>query len=45
MSAGATGGADWWKSYAFADSFHPTPYAHQQIGQLLSRTLSTAGWL
>ncbi|RYF25062.1 MAG: phospholipase [Comamonadaceae bacterium] len=43
--AGATGGADWWKSYAFADSFHPTPYAHQQIGQLLSRSLSTAGWL
>lgn len=43
--AGATGGADWWKSYAFADNFHPTPYAHQQIGQLMSRSLSQAGWL
>ena len=43
--AGATGGADWWKSYAFSDSFHPTPYAHQLMGQLVSRSLSQAGWL
>jgi len=43
--AGATAGADWWKSYAFSDGFHPTPYAHQQIGQLLSRSLAQAGWL
>ncbi|WP_280191424.1 SGNH/GDSL hydrolase family protein [Delftia sp. PS-11] len=37
--------ADWWKSYSFSDSFHPTPYAHQQISQLASRTLARAGWL
>lgn len=43
--AGATGGADWWKSYGFADSFHPTPYGHQLMGQLVSRSLSRAGWL
>jgi phospholipase/lecithinase/hemolysin len=43
--AGATGGADWWKTYAFSDSFHPTPYAHQLMGQLVSRSLSQAGWL
>lgn len=43
--AGATGGADWWKSYGFSDSFHPTPYGHQLIGQLVSRSLSQAGWL
>ena len=36
---------DWWKSYGFADSFHPTPYGHQQMGQLVSRTLAQAGWL
>lgn len=42
---GATGGADWWRSYGFADSFHPTPYAHQLMGQLVSRSLSQAGWL
>ncbi|ASI69949.1 MULTISPECIES: SGNH/GDSL hydrolase family protein [Diaphorobacter] len=43
--AGATGGADWWKSYGFADSFHPTPFGHQLMGQLVSRSLSQAGWL
>lgn len=43
--AGATGGADWWKTYGFADSFHPTPYGHQLVGQLVSRSLSRAGWL
>ena len=43
--AGAAGGADWWKSYGFADSFHPTPYGHQLVGQLVSRSLSRAGWL
>lgn len=37
--------ADWWKSYAFADSFHPTPYGHQQMSQLASRTLARVGWL
>ncbi|MPM38545.1 hypothetical protein SDC9_85174 [bioreactor metagenome] len=41
---GATGGADWWKSYGFADSFHPTPYGHQLMSQLTSRSLSRAGW-
>ena len=43
--AGATGGADWWKTYAFSDSFHPTPYGHQLVSQLVSRALARAGWL
>lgn len=43
--AGVTGGADWWKTYAFSDSFHPTPYGHQLVAQLISRTLAQAGWL
>lgn len=43
--AGATGGADWWKTYAFSDSFHPTPYGHQLLSQLVSRSLAQAGWL
>ncbi|NMM91021.1 phospholipase [Rhodococcus sp. SRB_17] len=43
--AGATGGANWWQSYGFSDSFHPTPYGHQLIGDLVSRSLSRAGWL
>ncbi len=42
---GVTGGADWWKFYGFSDSFHPSPYVHQLMGQLVSRSLSQAGWL
>jgi len=42
---GATGGTDWWKTYAFSDSFHPTPQAHKNLAQLISRSLSQAGWL
>ncbi len=43
--AGATGGADWWKTYAFSDGFHPTPYGYQLLGQLVSKSLADAGWL
>ncbi len=43
--AGATGGADWWRSYVFADGFHPTPYAHQLLSQLVARSIAQAGWL
>jgi phospholipase/lecithinase/hemolysin len=43
--AGATGGVDWWKTYAFSDSFHPTPQAHKNLAQLISRSLAQAGWL
>ena len=42
---GVTGGADWWKSYGFADSFHPTPYGHQLTQQLIAKSLATKGWL
>lgn len=41
---GATGGANWWKSYGFADSFHPTPYFHQLTGEAVVRSLAQAGW-
>jgi len=43
--AGATGGANWWKTYAFADGFHPTPAVYLLAGQLLNRSLIQAGWL
>lgn len=43
--AGVSGGADWWKSYAFSDSFHPTPYGHQLTQQLIAKALATKGWL
>lgn len=43
--AGVSGGADWWKSYAFSDSFHPTPYGHQLTQQLIAKSLAIKGWL
>ena len=42
---GATGGADWWKTYGFSDGFHPTPQGHKNLAQLISRSLAQAGWL
>jgi len=37
--------ANWWKTYLFADSFHPTPLGHQLLAELISKSLATAGWL
>jgi phospholipase/lecithinase/hemolysin len=31
--------------YAFADSVHPTPYAHQLLAQYVAVQLAKAGWL
>lgn len=36
---------DWWKTYAFADGFHPTPYGYQLMSQLVARSLAQAGWI
>jgi phospholipase/lecithinase/hemolysin len=43
--AGASGGANWWHSYYFSDSFHPTPYGHQLAYQGIAKVLAEAGWL
>ena len=37
--------AGWWKSYAFSDGFHPTPFGHQLLAASVSRALARAGWL
>jgi outer membrane lipase/esterase len=42
---GAVGGADWWKTYAFSDGFHPTPYGYKLLAQLVTKELVLAGWL
>jgi outer membrane lipase/esterase len=42
--AGQTG-PDWWKTYAFSDGFHPTPYGHQATSQLIATAMSKKGWL
>ena len=42
---GATGGTNWWQTYAFSDGFHPTPLSYQLLSQLVAKSLATAGWL
>ena len=42
---GSNGQADWWRSYAFSDGFHPTAYGYQLMAQMVTRSLATAGWL
>ena len=42
----STGGtSSWWKTYLFADHFHPTPYGHQLLAQLVAQRLTQVGWL
>jgi len=43
--AGSDGTANWWKSYAFSDGFHPTPYAHDLLARRILKSLADAGWL
>lgn len=42
--AGVTG-SNWFNTYAFSDSFHPTPYGHQLLAASVNRALARAGWL
>lgn len=41
--AGAAAG--WWKTWLFADGFHPTPFGHRLLAASVSRALARAGWL
>ena len=36
--------AGWWKTWLFSDSFHPTPYGHQMMGDAVIRAARSAGW-
>lgn len=42
--AGASG-SDWYKRYAFSDGFHPTPYGHELMTEMVRKALVKAGWL
>ncbi|GAB3648412.1 SGNH/GDSL hydrolase family protein [Ramlibacter alkalitolerans] len=35
----------WWRTWAFADGFHPTPFGHQLLAASVNRALARAGWL
>ncbi len=43
--AGAAGGANWWRTYAFSDGFHPTQYGYQLLADQVTISLRAAGWL
>ncbi|KDB52967.1 hypothetical protein X805_14400 [Sphaerotilus natans subsp. natans DSM 6575] len=38
-------GSDWYKRYAFSDGFHPTPYGHQLMADMIRKALVAKGWL
>lgn len=42
--AGATGGANWWRTYAFSDGFHPTMLGYQVLADQVTTNLKAAGW-
>lgn len=42
--AGATGGANWWKTYLFADGLHPTPYGHELLAKQVRDAVSGKRW-
>jgi outer membrane lipase/esterase len=41
--AGLTAG--WWRTWAFADNLHPTPFGQSLLASSVNRTLARAGWL
>jgi phospholipase/lecithinase/hemolysin len=36
--------ADWWQTYLFSDGFHPTPRAHQKVGEQALAVMTQRGW-
>lgn len=38
------GGTDWWQSYLFADSFHPTPRGHELLADVVTARLRALNW-
>lgn len=34
-----------WRSYVFANTFHPTPYGHLLLSEMVAEALAKAGWL
>ena len=41
---GASGGANWWKTYLYSDSFHPTPYGHELLARSVSAAVRAKDW-
>lgn len=41
---GSDGTTNWWQSYMFADDFHPTPYGHALLTDIVMNRLQAVGW-
>ena len=39
------GTANWWKSFLFADNFHPTPHGHDLLTAIVETRLRAVGWM
>ena len=42
--AGVSGGANWWKTYLYSDSFHPTPYGHELLADAVAAAVRAKNW-
>ena len=41
---GVSGGANWWKTYLYSDSFHPTPYGHELLADAVTAAVRAKNW-
>jgi len=41
---GLISGPNWWKTYLFSDSFHPTPYGHELLADAVSAAVRAKNW-
>lgn len=42
--AGVSGGANWWKTYIYADGLHPTPYGHELLADAVAAAVRAKNW-
>ncbi len=45
LSALQPSNPNWWKNYAYADHFHPTPFGHELLAANITRALKAARWI
>jgi outer membrane lipase/esterase len=41
---GLISGPNWWKTYLFSDSFHPTPYGHDLLADAVTAAVRAKNW-
>ncbi len=41
---GLISGPNWWKTYLYSDSFHPTPYGHELLADAVTAAVRAKNW-